>query len=118
MRLCVLVCISAVCLSAMSCTHSAGAEKSAAIQAASGYAVTLSRRLLDQIPLDEDKLVVTEASRESEGGWMVYLNQGSCRYIVYAWPGHNVDVTSISEGCNRSHAEASDIRPRSTQHRR
>jgi len=58
-----------------------------------------SKGLNNHIHIDDSTLVTTEVKRSDDGGWHVTLVQGECTYIVYANPGHELDVEGLSAGC-------------------
>lgn len=86
-------------LATSACSGTRGGDESHAIHTAIDYAISESRNSDQHVPLSREKLTVIRVTAETGGGWMVFLRQGACEYIIFAWPGHEVDNAGISEGC-------------------
>lgn len=63
--------------------------------------INLSREMNGHVPIDDKRLLTKDVQPSDDGGWHVTLVQDACTYMVYANPGHEIDVTGASEGCFR-----------------
>ncbi len=83
----------------LSACRKAASDKNEAIEMARNKVIYLSKEINGHVPIDEDRLLTTDVRPSNDGGWHVTLVQRGCTYMVYANPGHEIDVTGASEGC-------------------
>lgn len=93
-RICVLLSIFML----ISCTKNMD-DKEEAIQMARNEVMYLSKQMNGHVPIHENTLVITKVKKSADSGWHVTLVQDGCAYMVYADPGHEIDVTGVSRGC-------------------
>lgn len=86
-------------LGVSACARSGGGDEGRAVRTAIDYAISESRGSDRHVVLNRENLKVTRVTAEAGGGWMVFLRQGTCEYIIFAWPGHEVDNAGIGAGC-------------------
>jgi hypothetical protein len=74
--------------------------EAAAIEMARQKVLRLSQEIKDHVPINSEKLGVARVEKvERDEGWYVTLSEDGCMYIVYADPGHELDVAGASAGC-------------------
>lgn len=93
------------------CHGQAEDSREAAVSMAIDYVVTLSGRSRGQVPLHRSKVEVIRAARDPSGGWNIVLREGSCEYMVFAWPRHAIDITGVTSECT-VHKVSTDARRR------
>jgi hypothetical protein len=93
------VLIAIIVASAIACSKEQSSNREDAVKMARDEVISLSKKLNGHVQIEEKLLLTMGARASNEGGWHVTLVQGECTYMVYAYPGHEIDVTGASEGC-------------------
>ena len=84
------------CVSTCNAGHGTEGE---AIEMARDEAILDSRQIKGHVLIIPSRLETRKVERTEDGGWSITLVQDECTYIVYADPGHELDVTGVSAGC-------------------
>jgi hypothetical protein len=102
-----LLCSVALCAFGSACAAQRDSQAEA-IDMARNQVLMSSQQMKDHVRVDAKALVTKEVQRSEDGGWVVTLAQGECVYMIYANPGHELDVMGVSAGCFAQSATTTD----------